>query len=1043
MQHQPYNDDESAWPPERDAAAWTQAVLEASEKARSVRRSGVRVPPPGAGLRPPPRWPILPQHRAHVDASRREAFSAMADDDASRLLAAVLLMPAAGPSLLSATNVAGETLLEAARRRKRPAVTQLLEDVDLVERIAVLRAVVVATDHLLPRQSVRAGESRRRRGVHTPSRQPLFPSSPDAGQNMLHPPVASLPALRAWCDIGAAAPISLPMLAAAEAVVVSVLGEAGCSATVLSGRQSGAAAAALSSGIVRPSVAVARSMTIGADRKKKRRGRGDDASSSNDKVLAWGALAAAMVDHSRARLAWVERRLKHARIMPVDLAIPAARLEENNEASSSVPLSVQRTDPTAAARAYSSSLRKTAAALVHTRALPDVEGGLAPPPALLRALGTKLRGAMARRDLREQLLGDDGPQKHDDSVRMLFAATASNDAALVVRLLLTATTGRGGLLQEKNAAGETAQRLALLRSKSPTAEILSSAGLPGKVWGLRETLRDADALKSLSYDITWNVYGTVCVIVPETDAPLVLSWIGVPVPRGSDGDMQLGVPLTSLRSAGEAILKLLPPPRGHRKLLQQPSTRAKAFLDLDDARDALLWARAAVYFDDDRMNIVWLERVLRTAEFRCDDFDAFSADEAGRKNGAADAAARASARCCIARRKVRASRSLANAAKLGAPLSVMDDVVSRGGVPNWRDRLGRTSLHLAAGQGHGLHAAHLIKQHGADMNAQDVVGQTPLHTAMAAEQTNAALMIRALGASVDAKTDGGFSPLELAASVSAERRLHKCSEKLLEAAEATPATSTIGSIVRHQTFPLPVLAEDGSPTEYLWSPSPELDALRRAMDDMEAALAQATATRAFAPLIADCRGIAAKAGASLRSLEKWESGIRQKSNSLATREAGRFKKSTEALLKWAAQFELPEEIVDALQRRCDIASSLGIVGVYDRLGHAVFCGKIGLDETSADGAKLKYAIMRLRARSRLKLGAAKTAKDAREAKQAKAAADQASKLEQDERLDDAMDKARLAAEGAGAGAGATTGASTGARSRWAKAGLRLLGGWRR
>ncbi|XP_026189989.1 acyl-CoA-binding domain-containing protein 2 [Cyclospora cayetanensis] len=69
---------------------------------------------------------------------------------------------------------------------------------------------------------------------------------------------------------------------------------------------------------------------------------------------------------------------------------------------------------------------------------------------------------------------------------------------------------------------------------------------------------------------------------------------------------------------------------------------------------------------------------------------------------------------------------------------------------------GMTALHFAADRGH-LDIAKMLLAHGADVNYQDDLGETPLHVAIAAEQMDMVALLRKAGANMALKNSDGDS----------------------------------------------------------------------------------------------------------------------------------------------------------------------------------------------------------------------------------------------------------------------------------------------
>ncbi|MCC6003775.1 MAG: ankyrin repeat domain-containing protein [Thermofilum sp.] len=90
------------------------------------------------------------------------------------------------------------------------------------------------------------------------------------------------------------------------------------------------------------------------------------------------------------------------------------------------------------------------------------------------------------------------------------------------------------------------------------------------------------------------------------------------------------------------------------------------------------------------------------------------------------------------------------------------ELLSKGANVNARDERGHTPLHYAAMEGHAK-VAKLLLERGADVNARDDMGWTPLHHAAAGGHANVARLLLDHGADVNARNEDGWTPLHRAA----------------------------------------------------------------------------------------------------------------------------------------------------------------------------------------------------------------------------------------------------------------------------------------
>jgi ankyrin repeat protein len=97
-------------------------------------------------------------------------------------------------------------------------------------------------------------------------------------------------------------------------------------------------------------------------------------------------------------------------------------------------------------------------------------------------------------------------------------------------------------------------------------------------------------------------------------------------------------------------------------------------------------------------------------------------------------------------------------------ISIIERLIKSGADVNALDRWGKTPLHIAAMIGRE-DAAKLLIDNGADINAKDNYGYTPLHEAAGNSRwaSGVARLLISAGADINARTVGGVSPLHRAA----------------------------------------------------------------------------------------------------------------------------------------------------------------------------------------------------------------------------------------------------------------------------------------
>ena len=94
-------------------------------------------------------------------------------------------------------------------------------------------------------------------------------------------------------------------------------------------------------------------------------------------------------------------------------------------------------------------------------------------------------------------------------------------------------------------------------------------------------------------------------------------------------------------------------------------------------------------------------------------------------------------------------------------------LAANGADVNAKDSSGDTPLHMAA-EKFGTTACEVLLAHGANVNTQNAIGNTPLHRAVLRSDEQAVNVVQLLvsnGANVNVRSNGGVSPLDLARGI--------------------------------------------------------------------------------------------------------------------------------------------------------------------------------------------------------------------------------------------------------------------------------------